>query len=377
MNASSAVPPAAEPEEPARRAARKSPQPGVWRRRAVAACKLGLALALLAWLVGRGDLDASSFARPLRAPHVVVLALVLAALGLCLSGVRWWLLLAAEGLSVDLRTAIQLTFIGHFWNMVIPGAVSGDAVKMFYVGRRVPRSQREASWSTVFADRLIGLAALVSVSVAAATAKLDLFWGRPELRGTYALMLFVLAGFVAGGAVLRLDLGRDWRLTRWLVARLPMQQSLSRVWEALRRLGGHPGRLLLAYGISLVAHLFAVTNACLIGGLFSEAVAALDYYALVPVALFSNAIPLTPGGVGVGESVLGKLFSWAGPAAASPAELTRAGASVMVWLRLLMLSLALAGGLLYALYRSDGPPAADEPSSGEAADPAPSPRASG
>ena len=86
------------------------------------------AVRLLTWLLAKGDLDPDRIGRALRDPKLIALALLLATVNISTSAVRWLLLLRSEGIECSLRLALRLTWIGHFWNMVIPGAVSGDAV---------------------------------------------------------------------------------------------------------------------------------------------------------------------------------------------------------------------------------------------------------
>ena len=65
---------------------------------------------------------------------------------------------------------------------------------------------------------------------------------------------------------------------------------------------------------------------------------------VIPLAMFSNAIPITPGGVGVGEVFLSKLFTWSGGAADD-------GVTVMILMRANFYALALLGALLYVSHR--------------------------
>jgi glycosyltransferase 2 family protein len=322
--------------------------------------KLAFAVALIGWIVHKGDLDPEAFRRPLSQPGSLALVLTLSTIGLSLGGVRWALLLRNEGIPVPFLKVLQLTWIGHFWNMVIPGAVSGDAVKMFYVGQQAP-GRREEAWTTVLADRMIGLMALVSVGALAALANLRFMWGRTELRAIFLLMVGILAVAILGGLVLATDLGRRSRLVRELGPRIPFAANLVRAYDVLTRLMRKPKTVLAAFLLSFVSHSVAVTNAYLLGRAAGEVVlTATQYYVLLPVAMVSNAVPLTPfGNIGVGESVLGKLFEWSGAPASS-------GVTVMLLLRATLLAMALLGALLYAFYGHQAVP-------GQPADPSADP----
>ena len=176
--------PATEPQQQA-----EAGRSGRW----TTVLKIGFAVGLIAWLAQRGAVDTQTLlgvlARPLTLGPVVLLAM----LGISMSAWRWQLLVRAEGIPMPLKAALQLTWIGHFFNMVFPGAVSGDAVKMYYVGHLAP-TRREEAWTTVLADRVIGMVALVSGATAAALANAEFMWSRPSLQGTLLLLVEAFAG---------------------------------------------------------------------------------------------------------------------------------------------------------------------------------------
>ena len=153
-----------------------------------------------------------------------------------------------------------------------------------------------------------------------------------------------------------LGVGTQWRVTAWAQKRFPKpSETLGRFYGTFRRLLASPGRIVAVFVISLCAHGLTVGYAAIFGSLFTDAFSISDYFALIPIALFSNAIPMSPGGIGVGETVLAELLTWAGAAGpATPASLAKAGTSVMLWCRVVFYSLACVGGVLYAVYRQPG-----------------------
>lgn len=319
--------------------------------------KVGVSVGLLYYIFRKGNLRLDDVADVLRDPHAMVPVLLLGAIGISASGLRWQLLLQGEGITVPFLTVLRLTWIGHFWNMIFPGAVSGDAVKMFYIGRKVPE-KREEAWSTVLADRVIGMIALVSFSAVAALSSFDFVWSRAELRPVLLTMLIVLLAAIVGGLVVAFGVGRDWRITRWFAARLPFAESIGRVYQVGHRLARMPRVLALAFFISFFAHGLGVANFILLGRAAGEhTLPATTYGVVAPIAMFTNAVPLTPGGVGMGEGVLDKLMTWAGGAASK-------GVSIMILYRVMFYALALVGLVLYILHRETTPastPPAREP----------------
>src|SRR5262249_47444114 len=93
-----------------------------------------------------------------------------------------------------LRDSSRIGFIGLLFSQVIPGAVSGDVVKVVMLAREQER--RTAAAATVVMDRIVGLFAL---ALLAGIASL-LSW--PELRGIPALgeLVIWVAVLVGAGA---------------------------------------------------------------------------------------------------------------------------------------------------------------------------------
>lgn len=324
------------------------------RRWLVTGLKLGLTVGLLAWLVAKGQLDPDRLWSALQHEGLIALAVVLGGVNISTSAVRWLLLLRSEGIECSLRLALRLTWIGHFWNMVIPGAVSGDAVKMYYIGRCAP-TKREEAWTTVFVDRLIGMAALVSLSTMATLGNLEFMNSRPELRNTALTMLAMLLGMAGLGAALAMGIGRRSLVADSLRERMPFAEGVRRGYHAMLRLGQRPGTVAVAFLISLFSHASAVVTTYVIGHAAGEhLLGLLQYCVVVPVALFANALPLTPGGIGVGEAVLGNLFDWSGGAASD-------GTTIMLLYRFMFYALAGIGAVLYVLHRADVAPPSEAP----------------
>lgn len=346
----SATDPTLVPEATPPAAAAPAPRaPSKLRARLILLLKIGLSALLLYVLLRQGMFDGQALRRALTSPSAIALSLLLGIVGISSSGVRWWILLRYEGVHIPLAQALQLTWIGHFFNMVFPGAVSGDAVKMYYVGQAVAADRREEAWTTVLADRVIGMIALVSVATVACLLSLDLVWAQPELRLLLLLMGGLLVASLAGGVLVASGvLTRGW--VARTTARLPLGASLGRATAVLERLGRNWQGVLVSFAISFVAHGVSVTNGYVLGRAAGagDQLGFLQFSTTIPLAMFSNAIPITPGGLGVGETFLGKLFAWSGGSQED-------GVTVMLLFRANFYALAALGALCYLAYRRSAP----------------------
>ncbi len=343
-----------------------------WRGWLLTVIKLSVAGFLLSLILRNPAFEWKKIGSALLSPGSLAI-LALGFVGISMSGVRWLFLMRAESIHVPFWVAFRLTWIGHFWNMVIPGAVSGDAVKMYYIGQVAPE-RREEAWSTVIADRVIGLGALVSLAAVASLSRLELLWSDPKLRLIVIAMVSGLGALLISAVVIASGLGREWTWVQALGAKLPERLSglIERVYGSLRRISRRPGTVLVAFLISFFAHGLSVFNAFLLGRALGEDLIPFTHYAaMFPIALFSNAVPISPGGgIGVGEMVIGLLFESSAASLGAPdaGALSAQGGMIMICYRVVFYALAVFGGLLYVFYRQkEGPNAGSSAASSDSA----------
>lgn len=220
--------------EPAQEA-RRSP-----KRWLGAAIKIAIAVALLAYVFNQPKFHARQLVDATRSPWFA-LSLAVGVVAVTLTGVRWGVLLSGEGVRLPILRVLKLTWIGHFWNMIIPGSVTGDVVKMFYVGKEAP-DRREEAWTTVFADRVIGLTALITVSVVAALSRLDLLAARPGLQAAVVTMGAALVAVTLAWVGVISGLLLRWSLLLRLLDRIGQRDLFDRVHDTLARIARHPRR---------------------------------------------------------------------------------------------------------------------------------------
>lgn len=273
-----------------------------------------------------------------------LVVLLLAAM-VALTAWRWERLIHVLRLSLPLPEALRLTWVGMFFNIAVPGSTGGDVVKAFYAARLLGAPTRAVV--SVFVDRALGLFALVLVAGAAvALAPSDPAYARPG-----RLVWACLAAAVLGSVVL---LSRRVRRRLGLAAltrHLPFAGVLAEIDAALRLYRGHPLAIASAVGLSLLNHLGTVLCAwILVGALGFRDLGLLPLLVVVPLASLIAAVPLLPGGWGVGEVAYAWLLA---PFGVEPTEAV--GLSVV--LRLAMLLVGLPGGLLWLLSRGAAAPA--------------------
>lgn len=248
---------------------------------------------------------------------------------------RWWRLLVLEGCSVRWSTAFRFTYIGLFFNSFIPGLNGGDVARAVAVVREEPEN-RSSALMTVIVDRAFGLIAMVLVATAVVLTgdeRLDPL--KLPVGAFCAAMLVGLAAYVAPGVrrLLRVD---DW------LPRLPHGERLARLDASARRLLGHPGEVALALLLSLGNHAFNALAVIGSAHVLGSRLDVLDWLAVMTIANTLAALPISPGGLGVGEVLFGSLSSLLGGSYV-------VGVATCLLYRLELLGLAALGGLVMVL----------------------------
>lgn len=243
---------------------------------------------------------------------------------------RWYLLVRALDLPFRVRDALRLGFIGNVFNLVVPGAVGGDVIKAAYLCREQARKTQAVSSMVI--DRAVGLLGLFLLAGVMGLG----IWGTadPEVRKLIAVVWAAALCGLVGLAILFTP--RLYRPVQRLVAGHGRLETF--VGELLAMASAYRRRLGLIGGLlvmSACTHSLYVASFYLVSrAIFPEDVPSLAQHLLmVPLVLFTTAIPIPFGALGVSEQVSDQLFGLVGHPG---------GAVAMMGFRVLMY----AGGLV-------------------------------
>jgi uncharacterized protein (TIRG00374 family) len=283
------------------------------RKRLLSLLKLAIAAGLVAWVLSRVELtdwvDAKGERHRGLLTYVREMDVALF-LGGCLlyflpasfSSVRWWWLMRVNGLGITPGQALRYTWIGIFWNNVVPGLTGGDVVKAVYAVRASGKKLRPVM--TVLVDRLIGLLALALLAAIVVLFRLDNRDFRLIAAGLWGGFLVLL---VAVCVLLSRRARRALRLDD-LLRRLPGSKVFMQLDQALQIYRGHVPGLLLWLLISVVDHLVAVAGVILVHKALGGGMPTGEILILVPIINIISAVPLAPAGWGIGEALYDYLW---------------------------------------------------------------------
>lgn len=308
--------------------------------------KAGFVGALLYFLFQKGLLSIEETKRALAEWQYVLPAVAGIASCSILGVVRWNWLLRAQGIHLPFKRTAQLTFVGMFFNIALPGAVSGDLVKAFYIGKEVEGARASAFGSILF-DRMAGISALALVASGALLFSMDVerFTAlRPLIFGA-GLVTLAAYGYLF---LVKPDHDPLLRFLRALERRFPRAGSLVRIYEGVRTYHHHPGTVLRVLAISLVIH-WIVGWSCLqfAHALGEHHLSVRLLYVVVPLGLLVTAIPVMPAGVGTGHVAFAYLFKLLD---------SEAGGNVFSLFALTNILVGMIGGIVYLRFKAKEAP---------------------
>ena len=269
------------------------------------------------------------------------LVLLVTLLTIVVAALRWRMLLRTQGFQVSAREAVELTFLGNFFNQVVPGGlVGGDVLKAVYAARG--REKAAHAVVSVFVDRVLGLFGTVILACVALAPR----WSDPAFHA-HAVMAYgvLVAGCVGGGVVLSRRLRRVFRMEAW-VPRVPFVGSfLAEVDGAVLSFRERKSVILLGIGMSVCVHaIWCAANAGL-GHMLGVDLPLSAWFAVIPPILIVAVVPLLPGGWGLGEASYAFFLGLVGVPAAPAVAISILG-------RIIHMACALPGGFVFLARRS-------------------------
>jgi uncharacterized protein (TIRG00374 family) len=270
---------------------------------------LMVGLGFLSWtLWNNRQVLSDVFSRPIQYQYYL-LGFVLVNIAALISFLRWYALVRMLGVNFKLIDCLRLSYVGSFFNLVIPGAVGGDLVKAAYLARmNLPRTQ---AITTLLIDRIVGLIGLFYLASLASIVG----WQNlsPPVRnfGLFAILM-AFSGTVALVIIL-LDIPN--RLLPKLVENKGKIGILAHEFGLLSKsYRSKWQKVVLTLVVSMFCHALTCAACYLVGrALFPDFQVSLGKHLLIfPLVLFSTAVPLPFGALGFSEEISGQLFQFVG-----------------------------------------------------------------
>ncbi len=302
---------------------------------------VALAFVLLGLVLYRNrDAIAELSHRPLH-PRLLAPAVACYLVALMSTFIRWYWLVKVIEPRFTLGATFLLGFIGNVFNLVIPGAVGGDVVKGAYLARmHIKRTQAIAS---MVIDRIVGLLGLFLLASVAGVFAWPTASG-PVRKLIILAWILLAAGLLALAAIFTQAVTRLFPRSKELGGKAGLILSELSVMSATYR--GRLDVVLGAGAISTLNHVLNVVSFYLVGKtLYPEMETTLaQHFSLVPLVLFTMAVPLPFGALGLSEGVGQEVLKLVGHPN---------GALAMIGFRLVLYCGALVGAVVYLVRLKD------------------------
>jgi uncharacterized protein (TIRG00374 family) len=290
------------------------------RRVVWALVRLAVGIGLLVYLAHSRLIDFAALVKLLIAWPVTLagLALIFADI-LCMSLRLCWLF-RPQGLRLSLRSSLELNLISSFFASFLPGAAGGDLSKLYYASRE-NRGRRAEIVTTIAFDRFVGLFSLLLLPLLFAPFFVPLIRSARVLQLLLAITAALAAALLIGFLLCLFQKSFMLRAARWISRFLPGRELPERVIATMGAYRGHAGILLAGLAASLAANLTMIAAAALAVWLLRPGNLSWRMCLVIPMGDVANSLPITPGGLGVGETAFNALFRVAGLAGGAEALL--------------------------------------------------------
>ncbi len=269
--------------------------------------KVVIAVTIIYLMVEKGLLNPEQLVKSVHGTDLLW-CFFLVFIGVYLSAVRWLLLLLGQGFQLTLRQVFSLQLVGLFFNFVVPGGVGGDLIKGYYLVK-AHDEQKFLAATSIFMDRLIGLYTIILMVIASGPFIGSDLTNNPKIFNLYKIV--ILIGLVATG-MLALAFSKRIHEGGWIrrfCEVLPYGDTFLKSYESIHKYGLKLNIIFKATMLSVLLQYTSVLFFYIIGRSMGLSLSLGAYMFIVPLGFVCSSLPITPGGIGIGQMAFMGLFN--------------------------------------------------------------------
>ena len=265
------------------------------------AAKIALTVGLFWFLLRKVDVAAAWEAGRGIVPAMFAASLALLIVQVMVCTVRWQLVLKAIGSHLPFWKACEIFWLGNFFGLVLPGAVGGDAIRMWKT-RRAGLSLM-ASVNSVMLERVATVLGLILLVTATEPLLAE------KMQGNAALWVFPALSVVAVGGIIFLTLLDRFPKSfhRWRVV-----VAFAKLAHDTRRLFLRPRNAVTVMGIVIFGHINLSLGVYVLAAGLNAPVSLLDCLVLVPPVILITTLPISIAGWGARELAMITILGFVG-----------------------------------------------------------------
>ncbi len=269
--------------------------------------KIFIGFGIFYWLITSGKLDFSLVLKSFEAPMFFFLAAFFIIIQFTLSSYRLGFLLKCKSTSFKLNRLISIQWIAQLFSTVLPGGFTSDLIKIGYIHELDNKLSKTYILFAVIFDRIIGLSSLLFISgVTGLCFFNELVSLNPMIEKIIYINIFLFFSSIIGICFIFIKEGYHNTILK-LIPGKRLKDLITEIWT----LRNQKKILLLSYIMSIISHFLGILSFWTVNHQFFQGPLPFKYLTtLIPLGLLTTAIPISPGGIGVGHAAFATLFNF-------------------------------------------------------------------
>lgn len=277
-------------------------------RHAGSALKIIFGLSLLGLLFKSGKLDLKAAFKIFSTPDIFMAVLFCFLAILYIGSLRWKTILEFHTtVKFSQKDIFFIQWVGGFFSSALPGAVTGDLIKLGYIKRHDPSLSKRYLVFSVLIDRLLGLLALLLIAgIGSFLFYVDLISISPKFEGVIFInsLLFIVVLVGVGFFFI------PKKIQKFILEKInsdKVYDFFKQVWSLSDRKRDFVKLFMLSVG----SHIFTLFAFHLLNLTSYQSAVEFKYLTtIIPLGQVATAIPISPSGLGVGHAAYQKLFEY-------------------------------------------------------------------
>ncbi len=273
--------------------------------------KVLFAVAIIWWLFSKGHLDFGMVPKVLERPDLLAVIFGFFFFNIIITSYRWKFLLEIKASrKLPIKKILSLTWVGIFFSTFLPGAVTGDIIKLVYAKDLDKHLNKTFLVTSALFDRIIGMfGLLILMGTTSIIFYSELVATSPQMKPLLFFNFMLCLGMFI--FYLTIFIPHHYQLMiLHLVEKIPavgpkIKHLLDQVWL----IGRAKKVVLITTAMSTFSQTGSVFAFWFLTKPFYNVEVAFKYAAtFIPIGLITVAIPISPSGAGVGHEAFRQLF---------------------------------------------------------------------
>ena len=276
-------------------------------------CKFLIAFGVIFYLSNTDRISLDKLSSLYDKPFLTIsIVFILGVVIVPLAALRFNLILRQIQIVVSYKKIFLLTWIGNFFNSSLPGAVSGDLIKGYYLKKVNSNYNKTEILTVLLLDRIIGLCGLIFISVVGVVICVLINVQLPNsvilMTGLLSLCVVLFYLLISSG------------LTRYCffqgILKFEIVKSkVDKFCIILDQFKGKYSNLITTFFLSVLIQFFVMLIFIGLSIEINNEIISFNQIkeiSVIPIGFISVAIPISPSGIGIGHASFEALFQFVG-----------------------------------------------------------------